>query len=69
MLIPNGGTRQGERRGEEGRDTGLRRGTTHQFDCINIVTFLVILTSPSTWKKMCAKMEREQYQINRIIKY
>src|SRR5262245_3874343 len=26
MLIPNGGTRQGERRGEEGRDPGLGRG-------------------------------------------
>src|SRR5262245_31324638 len=26
MLIPNCGTRQGERRGEEGRETGLRRG-------------------------------------------
>jgi hypothetical protein len=26
MLIPNCGTRQRERRGEEGRDTDLRRG-------------------------------------------
>jgi hypothetical protein len=31
------------------------RGTTHPFAFINIVTFLGMLTSPSTWKKLVRK--------------
>ena len=43
-----------------------KKGTLHQSAPVNLVVFLVILTSSLDNAKISAAMEGQQYQINRI---